>query len=918
MPKQLIRTVRDTIIKRWSWFISKTYTWIVVICIVAAVLVMPSIRTIGFSFDWFDLFQKDYPMVTELKAIIDNFRSDSYILIVIEGEKNTITKFSDGLARELRNKPDLVAQVDNKLPLTFLRKYELLLFDYAVLVRIHKILKNPHLVSILRNINSDFEREYLTLSKRGIQRRHDELSVYLHGSYLTLLQMQKALGGNTRTKVNLQAVFDRIKKMNPLYSDPHYIGKNRRTLLMMVKPADRDSSKYGNKIIKLIKDYNKFYPDVSTKLTGTYILSKQEMDTVFSDVTRASIISIILVISIFTFSYRRRFASVVIFIVLSISIILTLFIASITVRSLNIITIIFGLIIVGLCIDLSIHLMTHFLEHIKRFRHLPKLLEDTFQKTGRATFISGLTTSAAFFSLLVTGFSGVQQFGFLVGSGIMISVIINLTFLPALLCLFTQKKWQTRLHLQAPTLQEIKKETKIQQLMGRLTRFIERYPYKIMLVVIILTIILGALNFRVQFEKSMIAIEPQDIESVKIIPLIAEQFGISPDTIFIMADSLRETRQLTNKIKSIEMVAVVDSITNYLDLFRQQQAKRALINKINSNLQRPTPEFSARHLTAPLNLRNELLRFEKNMISFVDKTKRYQLAALARDAERVAYTYIKKAREPRITYMLSRFNNPIEAVLSLPKIVSLQSQWKNLIIKEFRRLSSFDDRYITVRTLPKDIQQKYTCMIGNDRKYLITIIPKKSVVEGENQDLFFEKLKEISPKITGTFPLYHEALVLAARDKVRIFVLAFIVIIGLLSLNFMSFKRAFITLLPQVIGIIWLQGIMGLFGIKFNIINIMTIPLMLGISLSYGVHILEQYLVEGKGSITKVLKRTGKPLLISVFITIAVFATTLTAHHRGLFSFGLLLFIGVWTGFIAVVLITPALLKVFEKKGIRI
>ena len=107
---------------------------------------------------------------------------------------------------------------------------------------------------------------------------------------------------------------------------------------------------------------------------------------------------------------------------------------------------------------------------------------------------------------------------------------------------------------------------------------------------------------------------------------------------------------------------------------------------------------------------------------------------------------------------------------------------------------------------------------------------------------------------------------------------------------------------------------MGLTGIQFTLLNIMAIPLIIGIGIDDGVHVLHRYKIEGLSSMNTVFRSTGKAITISSLTTMLAFGSLVFATFRGYGSMGLAMFIGVGMCLLATVTLTPAILAISERK----
>ncbi|MEI9960974.1 MAG: MMPL family transporter [Limisphaerales bacterium] len=119
--------------------------------------------------------------------------------------------------------------------------------------------------------------------------------------------------------------------------------------------------------------------------------------------------------------------------------------------------------------------------------------------------------------------------------------------------------------------------------------------------------------------------------------------------------------------------------------------------------------------------------------------------------------------------------------------------------------------------------------------------------------------------------------------------------------------------MPVGIGTLWLVGLMGWFGIPFNLANIMTLPLVIGIGVTNGIHILNRFAEERTPSILS--RSTGKAVLVSGLTAIAGFGSLILAKHRGIHSLGSVMAVGIATCMIAGLMFLPALLSLMGRWG---
>jgi predicted RND superfamily exporter protein len=122
-----------------------------------------------------------------------------------------------------------------------------------------------------------------------------------------------------------------------------------------------------------------------------------------------------------------------------------------------------------------------------------------------------------------------------------------------------------------------------------------------------------------------------------------------------------------------------------------------------------------------------------------------------------------------------------------------------------------------------------------------------------------------------------------------------------------------LSLLPVAIGATWMVGLMGKAGIPFNPADIMTLPLVIGIGVTNGIHVLNRFAEEQDPGI--LARSTGKAVLVSGLASMTGFGSLILGRHQGLQSLGILMTIGIGTCMVAGLTFLPALLNILVRRG---
>ena len=152
------------------------------------------------------------------------------------------------------------------------------------------------------------------------------------------------------------------------------------------------------------------------------------------------------------------------------------------------------------------------------------------------------------------------------------------------------------------------------------------------------------------------------------------------------------------------------------------------------------------------------------------------------------------------------------------------------------------------------------------------------------------------------------------KEKGRIaIIMGAVAIILFLLIDFRSFKYTLLATIPLAVGAFWMVGLMASLGMKFNFANFMCLPLILGIGIDDGVHILHRYRREGPLSIPLVLKYTGRAILLTSLTTMIGFGSMGLASHRGTASMGQVLFLGVGACFLSSAFVLPSIITIWDR-----
>ena len=173
-------------------------------------------------------------------------------------------------------------------------------------------------------------------------------------------------------------------------------------------------------------------------------------------------------------------------------------------------------------------------------------------------------------------------------------------------------------------------------------------------------------------------------------------------------------------------------------------------------------------------------------------------------------------------------------------------------------------------------------------------------------------VRGVDPRATGNPLQAYEASLEMKRSYEQAAISALLVILVVLWFDFRSIRHALLAALPLAMGMGQTFGLMGLLGIDLNPANLIGIPLVLGIAVDYGVHIVHDSL-ERPGPY-RISPSTANSVLVDALTTILGFGALMVASHRGLESLGRLLTLGVTTCTVTALVFLPAVLRLLHRE----
>jgi uncharacterized protein len=660
--------------------------------------------------------------------------------------------------------------------------------------------------------------------------------------------------------------------------------------LLTVRPSSRAvKTEAIERLRQLISQVQIEVTGVDVGLTGGPVLDYDEMKQSEHDSIVASVAALMLCSLIFIIAYQQVERPLKAALCLLIGLGYTMGYTTLAIGHLNILSVTFAPMLIGLAIDFGVHFITRYEEEMRHRRTPCEAVNKATVFTGLGILTGGMTTAGAFLAMALTHFKGIREMGLISGGGLLLCLVPMMTTLAALLLYGRQNKRDFQL---GP----------LGQRRMRLENLWLQRPGWVMAGTVGLCG-LAAWQFpKVHFDYNLLHMQSQRLPSVMCEKRLLRAGGPASMFAEVMADSAAQARDYERRVKSLPAVANVDSAADWFG--DDQERKLALLRDIKNEL---SGIRFARLDRGPINvdsLGTTLFALSGYLGLAADHARR---------------------EEPALADQLSAFRQTIQEfrrdLLSaspeaLERLAGLQQALFENVHRTFAALRNQDaSGSMRVQDLPAALRDRF---IGRTGKLLLQVYPHKDLWNHENQREFIQQLTAVLPadRVTGMpVELYdYVTLLKESYEYAALYALGAIVV--MVFIHFRSLVAVMLSLLPVAIGATWLLGVMGATGVPFNPANIMTLPLIVGIGVTNGIQVLNRFAEEQNPRIFA--KSTGKAVLVSGLTSLAGFATLIMAKHQGIRSLGEVMSVGIAACMIAGLTFLPALLCLLMRTGWRL
>jgi len=657
-------------------------------------------------------------------------------------------------------------------------------------------------------------------------------------------------------------------------------GNNNRRFLLVQPRIDYSSLRAVASPLEELRQFAKqaeAQPGVRVRLTGSVPMEEEERDTLSQGMKTSAILSFTLVCVILFLGFRSSRLVWSLLMTLVVGLVWTGALATVVIGSLNMISAAAPVLFIGLGVDFGIQFGMRYTEAIENGVRHELALQRAASEVGGALTLAALAAALSFFSFFPTAYRGLAELGLIAGMGMFVAFFANLTFLPALLTILPFRS---------------NPQTPKKNYSGNFKFSVVPHRHMILWVSMPATVAAVALLPSAQFDFNPLSLKDPSTEAVETFKELLNDPNTTPYTIQILAPNLEAGRQLKTRLKHLEEVEKVVSLTSFVP--KDQEEKLTIIDDMAFVLQPIIMPVTS--LASPSHEeRTQIFHHFQEQLSHVDKEP---------------FNEKLIASMGRLTLLLDRFQ--------------LTPGWPDTVLDEFERRVLGDlpkklerleklmtARHVTLKDLPADLRERY---VTPDGRYRLEVFPANNVSDNQILRRFVRAVQAVAPNAIGTDVALVEAGNAIVNACLQATGLALISVTLLLYIALRRMRDTILVLIPVVLTLIFTIAASVAFNLPLNMANVVALPLMLGLGVAFGIYLVLRRR-EGIDIENLVNSSTSRAVIFSALTTMASFGTLAFSNHRGMFSMGVLLTFTLALALVCALVVLPALMAEMEKRG---
>jgi len=876
-----------------------------VIIIIAGITLLFALFIPGLkvSSSYNDLVSPEEPEQARFLDYLDEFGAANDLVVVLDGEPGILLSSTDKFADEIKQEKKYVRSVFHRIDpgkmlkrAPFFLPEELLREGLEVIPGYQPMITQ---ISGLRNLPAAVKLigEGFSDQLPGIRIDPGKASEVLRIPLALFREWRKRLENPEIEGIDWFTVLQdaEVKNEAVIASRGYLRSHDGRMLFLFVRPTSTsDDLTFISPFVgavrracdRVLEKNPSLRSSVKVAFTGMPAHALTEVEAINSDLFKSTAISAVLVILILIIGFRSGKKIILAIIPLGCGMIITVGLISLTIGHLNLVSSSFLAILFGIGIDFGIYLIRRTAEEVDRGQSEEEAVRIAVTGAGRSVLTGGLTTGLAFLAVSWTDFVGFSELGLTAGMGVLVVLLTTLLLLPSLLI-------HTGIKARHYNLRWVLKVTA------------EKRERLVLAGIVILAgagCIFGIFAAtRLHFDFNALKLLPAGAESTVYQLRMQNESNFQMTCAVVTAGQLDELKELVKRIKVLPTVSRVDSLA---ELIPDRQDEKA---KLIAGYRPYLSEFNIR----PGSESQTIAGYRKLLDNL-----RWQLV----DLQEAAFAGGKTEIISRIEDILTEIDS-IELLLAsreTEQTLAATRKFEEDLFAGLLYLSDLVQEWLKAPPVSEDFFSPYLLnrFKSPQGNYAAYVFPTGSIWDVEFLDQFVGELKKIAPNATG-FPVTHQLTShLIVSSFIQALVYAFGIILILLLLDFRRIMPVLLALIPLGAGMLWVQGIMYLLGRNYDFASMPALPLLLGLGIVYGVHIVRRWLENPEITAFAATITSGRGVAFAALTTMASLVSLIFSHHQGVASFGIIILIGIASSLVAALYVLPAVIDLIYLKEV--
>jgi uncharacterized protein len=603
---------------------------------------------------------------------------------------------------------------------------------------------------------------------------------------------------------------------------------------------------------------------IKVRLTGSVALSDEEFATVADGAALNGVVTVLVVVFVLWLALKKARIIFAVLVSLVVGLIFTATVGLWMVGALNLISVAFAVLFVGLGVDFGIQFSVRY----RAERHASLDLHEALLATARGVagplLLAAASIATAFYSFLPTAYLGLSELGLIAGTGMIVALATTVTLLPALLTVLAPAGERAPIGYAA---------------LAPLDRFLEKRRNWVVGTTLVATILGLPLLASLRFDFNPLDLRAQDAESVSTLLDLMQNPDTSPNTIDILESNLANASVVAERLRRMPEVARMRTLQSFVP--EDQDEKLAIIEDAS---------FFLQNTLNPDQIDSEPTPAET--VAAIDTTVHDLSGAAgeldspaAMQARRLASLLAALAKAPPAA------RDEAQHALVAPLETTLR-QVRDLLTAE----------HVSIESLPLSLTRDWVSADGQVR---IEAAPRGDSNDNATLRRFVESVRRVAPEAVGT-PIF---IIEAAATIVKAFLQAGIWSVASIALILFAALRRWtdvaLTLVPLLVAIVVTLEICVATGLQLNFANIIALPLLLGVGVAFKIY----YVMAWRSGETNFLQSSlTRAIFFSACTTATAFGSLWFSHHPGTSSMGKLMALSLVTTLSAAVIFQPALL----------